>query len=56
LSFPETLFKSERVQDPMLGNTSILSVDSESLKRKVQKFNDGEWPEPDGNLPDPINP
>jgi polyisoprenyl-teichoic acid--peptidoglycan teichoic acid transferase len=56
VSFPETLFKSERVQDPVLGNTSILAADFEVLKTYVQNFMDGAWPEPEGNLPDPINP
>jgi LCP family protein required for cell wall assembly len=56
VSFPETLFKSERVHDPVLGNTSILSANFEVLKTYVQKFNDGAWLEPEGNLPDPINP
>ena len=40
----------------MLGNTSILSVDFEVLTWYVQKFNDGAWFEPEGNLPDPITP
>ncbi len=40
-SFPEELFKSARVQDPVLGNTSILEVDFDVLKTYVQKFEDG---------------
>ena len=56
LSFPETLFKSERVQDPVLGNTSILAANFDVLKTYVQNFMDGTWPEPEGNLPDPIDP
>jgi polyisoprenyl-teichoic acid--peptidoglycan teichoic acid transferase len=56
VSFPEALFKSERVQDPVLGNTSILAADFEVLTRYVQKFNAGTWLEPERNLPDPITP
>jgi len=56
LSFPEILFKSEGVQDSVLGNTSILSADFEVLTWYVQKFNDGEWLKPEGSRPDPINP
>ena len=41
LDFPESLFKSTRVQDPVLGYTSILDVDFEVLKKYVQKFEDG---------------
>ena len=40
-NFPEELFKSERVHDPVLGNTSILKVDFEVLKNYVQAFNKG---------------
>ena len=56
VSFPENLFKADRVQDPVLGNTSILAADFNVLKTYVQKFNDGLWFEPDANLPDPITP
>jgi len=56
VSFPETLFKSERVQDRVLGNTSILTANFDVLKTYLQKFKDGAWLEPDENLPDPINP
>ena len=45
LSFPERLFTSERVRDPVLGNTSILDADFEILKGYVQRFNDGSWRE-----------
>jgi LCP family protein required for cell wall assembly len=51
LTFPESLFKVERVQDPVLGNTSILEADFEVLKTYVQKFNDGAW-----NVSEPTNP
>jgi LCP family protein required for cell wall assembly len=43
LSFPENLFKSDRVHDPVLGNTSIQAADFEILKLYVQKFNEGRW-------------
>jgi len=56
VSFPEDLFKADRVQDPMLGNTFILAADFDVLKTYVQKFNEGIWFEPEGNLPDPISP
>jgi LCP family protein required for cell wall assembly len=42
-SFPDTLFKSDRVRDPVLGNTSILAADFALLKIYVQKFMTGEW-------------
>ncbi len=45
-NFPENLFKNGRVQDPVLGNTSILEVDFDILKTYVQKFNEGNWPGP----------
>jgi polyisoprenyl-teichoic acid--peptidoglycan teichoic acid transferase len=56
VSFPESLFKVDRVQDPVLGNTSILAADFKALKTYVKKFNEGTWFEPEGNLPDPIMP
>lgn len=40
-SFPEDLFTVDRVQDPVLGNTSILSADFEILKSFVGKFQAG---------------
>ena len=43
VSFPEDLFKADRVQDPVLGNTSILAADFDVLKTYVQQFNDGTW-------------
>jgi anionic cell wall polymer biosynthesis LytR-Cps2A-Psr (LCP) family protein len=42
-SFPDNLFKNDRVQDPVLGNTSILKVDFALLKIYVGKFMNGEW-------------
>lgn len=44
VSFPDELFKSARVQDPVLGNTSIIEADFEVLKTYVQQFEDGSWP------------
>ena len=56
LSFPETLFKSERVRDPVLGNTSILAADFEVLTGSVKRFSDGSWREPDEFIREEINP
>ena len=42
-NFPEELFESGRVQDPVLGNTSILKADFDVLKSYVQKFEAGNW-------------
>jgi len=43
-NFPENLFKLGRVNDPVLGNTSILRVDFDVLRAYVDRFNQGEWP------------
>ena len=43
LSFPERLFKSARVRDPVLGYTSILDVDYEVLTDYIKRFNEGSW-------------
>jgi len=43
VSFPTELFKSARVQDPVLGNTSILDADFDVLKEYVQQFEEGKW-------------
>ena len=56
LSFPETLFKNERVNDRVLGNTSILDADFEVLTRYVKRFSDGEWRQPEEFRPEEINP
>jgi LCP family protein required for cell wall assembly len=56
LSFPEGLFESARVRDPVLGNTSILEVDFEVLTDYVKKFSDGTWRKPDGQIRDGITP
>jgi len=41
VAFPEALFKSTRVQDPVLGNTSIMEANFDVLKKYVQKFEEG---------------
>jgi len=41
ISFPDNLFKSTRVQDPILGNTSIIGADFELLRSYVQDFMKG---------------
>lgn len=56
LGFPENLFESARVRDPVLGNTSILDADFEVLARYVQRFKDGLWREPRENLRQEISP
>lgn len=56
LSFPETLFKAERVRDRVLGNTSILDADFEVLADYVKRFADGEWSQPEEFIPEEINP
>lgn len=43
VNFPEGLFESGRVSDPVLGYTSILKVDFEVLRKYVQAFNKGIW-------------
>lgn len=45
VSFPDELFKSKRVNDPILGNTSILEVDFAIIRAYVQEFQNGNWPE-----------
>ena len=40
-AFPEELFTAGRVQDPALGNTSILTADSGLLRQYVRNFNNG---------------
>lgn len=46
VSFPEDLFKSERVRDPVLGNTSALTANFDLMKIYVQRFIHGNWPQP----------
>ena len=43
-SFPENLFENGRIRDPVLGNTSILEVDFDELRKYVRSFNNGTWP------------
>lgn len=43
VNFPEELFGLKRVNDPILGNTSILDVDFNMLKAYVQEFTNGNW-------------
>jgi LCP family protein required for cell wall assembly len=43
-NLPENLFKLGRVDDPVLGNTSILRVDFKILRAYVDRFNQGDWP------------
>jgi len=43
VSFPDELFESARVQDPVLGRTSILEADFDVLRSHVQKFIAGRW-------------
>jgi len=43
LNFPDELFKSARVQDPVLGYTSVWDVDFDILRTYVQKFEEGTW-------------
>ena len=52
VSFPEMIFKNGRVQDPVLGNTSIVEVDFNILRIYTQKFNHGTQFEPEEGLMD----
>jgi LCP family protein required for cell wall assembly len=56
LSFPENLFKSERLRDPVLGNTSILAADFEVLEDYVMRFSDGLWRQPEEHIREEIDP
>ena len=56
LSFPETLFKGERIHDPVLGNTAILAADFDILSEYVRKFNAGTWRKPEENIREDITP
>jgi polyisoprenyl-teichoic acid--peptidoglycan teichoic acid transferase len=51
-SFPDSLFQSARVQDPVLGNTSIMKADFTVLKSYVQVFKEGMWFEKNRNAKD----
>ena len=54
VNFPEKLFESGRVSDPVLGYTSILRADFEVLKKYVQAFEAGTWLEPEEPLDEGI--
>jgi LCP family protein required for cell wall assembly len=41
-SFPENLFRNDRVRDPVLGSTAILRADFEVIRNYVQKFERGD--------------
>ena len=56
LSFPGTLFKSERVRDRVLGNTSILEADFEILTEYVKRFSEGEWTQLEESVRDEFEP
>ena len=56
LNFPETLFKNERIHDPVLGNTAILDADFEVLSDYVRKFNEGTWRKPEENIREDLRP
>lgn len=45
LNFPTELFKLARVNDPILGYTSILDVDFNILSKYILEFNNGNWHE-----------
>jgi LCP family protein required for cell wall assembly len=55
-SFPSDLFENGRVDDPVLGNTSILEVDFEILKSYVNSFNKGNWPGSQAGAGEDITP
>ncbi len=50
-SFPNYLFSSTRIDDPVLGNTLVWDVDFNLLRAYLQYFMNGGWPEtlPTGN-------
>jgi len=50
--FPENIFNGTRVQDPVLGNTYILDVDFNVLRKYVEYFIEGTWS--DEILPTPV--
>ena len=54
--FPDNLFKSDRVQDAVLGYTSILDADFDVLKKYVQNFKEGVWRESLEDLQGKVNP
>jgi LCP family protein required for cell wall assembly len=56
LNFPESLFKSDRVHDPVLGNTSIQAADFDILKIFVRRFNEGRWHLPSEHMTGEMDP
>ena len=55
VSFPETIFKTGRVDDPVLGNTSIVEANFNVLRIYTQKFNHGTEFEPVEGFVDELN-
>jgi LCP family protein required for cell wall assembly len=55
-NFPATLFKNGRVNDPVLGNTSILEADFNVLRQYVNRFNQGDWPRKHADPPGLLDP
>jgi LCP family protein required for cell wall assembly len=55
LSFPENLFKSDRVHDPVLGNTSIQAADFNVLRIYLRRFNQGRWHLPSEHIRNEVN-
>lgn len=47
VNFPPELFKLKRVNDPILGYTSVLDVDFNIMRTYVQEFINGTWPQPE---------
>jgi LCP family protein required for cell wall assembly len=45
VDFPAQLFTSSRVKDPVVGYTFTWNVDFNMLRRYVQYFNEGTWPQ-----------
>jgi LCP family protein required for cell wall assembly len=54
--FPAELFETDRVRDPVLGNTSILKADFSVLKKYVQIFEKGAWFDPGSKPVDEFTP
>lgn len=54
VNFPDDLFTTTRVQDPVLGYTSILAADFDILKMYMKKFERGTWFDAEENVRDKI--
>ena len=50
ISFPEAIFTNGRVDDPVLGNTSIVEANFDVLRIYTQKFNHGTELEPEEGM------